>query len=187
MNKVSSDQELDLIVWSLIQGSSNALDFLDYLRHTLNRPSQQEEAFQAASKFWANKNEPRHFYKAVAALEEMAEEGNDIAMFHLGRWYRLGYGVEVDTDKGLAWYRKGAEAGSSRCLINVARCTAKDDVPAAIAMFRKAAVEMDDLSAHCFWADFDKGNYDQHMQLAASSGDSFSMYSLAHERLKKTE
>jgi TPR repeat protein len=185
MNKVSSDQELDLIVWSLIQGSSNALDFLDYLRHTLNRPGQQEEAFQAAAKFWANKNEPRHFYKAVAALEEMAEEGNDIAMFHLGRWNRLGYGVSIDTDKGLAWYRKGAEAGSARCLINVARCTAKYDVPAAIELFRKAAVEMSDLSAHCFWADFDKENYDEHMQLAASSGDPFSMYSLAYQRLKK--
>lgn len=184
MNHVSSDQELDLIVWSCIKDSLNALDFLDYLRHTFNRPAQQEEAFQAASKLWANKNEPRHFNKAVNALEEMAQGGNEFAMFHLGRWYRLGYGVAIDLKKGFEWYRKGAQTGSSRCLINVARCTVKEDVNAAVSMFKEAAVRLGDLSAHCFWADFDKENYDQHMQIASSSGDAFSMYCLAHVRLK---
>ncbi len=76
-----------------------------------------------------------------------------MAMSTLDVGIRFGYGVTVDTDKGLAWYRKGSEAGLSRCLINVAKCTAKEDVPAAIALFRKVAVETGDLSVHCFWTD----------------------------------
>lgn len=184
MYEVTSDQELDQIVWSLIKDSCNPLDYLDYLRHTLNRPAQQEEAFQAASKYWFAREEPRHFGKAVAALEELAHEGNEFAMFHLGRWHRLGYGVPSDSDKGMDWYRKGAKEGSSRCLINVARYTAKEDVESAIAMFQKAAEEMGDLSAHCFWADHDKQNYDHHLEIGATSGDAFAMYCLAHERLK---
>lgn len=187
MYEVTSDQELDQIVWSLIKDSCNPLDYLDYLRHTFNRPAQQEEAFQAASNYWFGRDEPRHFAKAVAALEEMGHEGNEFAMFHLGRWYRLGYGVPVDSDVGMDWYRKGAQEGSSRCLINVARYTAKDDVESAIAMFREAAEEMGDLSAHCFWADHDKNNYDRHLELGASSGDAFAMYCLAFERLKLSD
>lgn len=187
MYEVTSDQDLDQLVWSLIKDSCNPLDFLDYLRHTINRPAQQEEAFQAASNHWFRREEPRHFGKAVAALEEMALEGNEFAMFHLGRWYRLGYGVPSDSEKGMGWYRRGTQEGSSRCLINVARYTASEDVESAIAMFQKAAEEMGDLSAHCFWADHDKKNYDHHLELGASSGDAFAMYCLAFERLKSLD
>ena len=184
MYEVTSDQELDQIVWSLIKDSCNPLDYLDYLRHSFNRPALQEEAYEAASRYWSSRDEPRHFGKAVAALEEMATDGNEFAMFHLGRWYRLGYGVPINSDAGMDWYRKGAQEGSSRCLINVARYTVKEDVESAIALFQKAADEMGDLSAHCFWADQDKANYDRHLELGASSGDAFAMYCLAHERLK---
>lgn len=187
MYEVTSDQELDQLVWSLIKGSRNPLDYLDYLRHILNRPGEQAQAFKSASQYWPDRGETRHFDRAAAALEELAQEGNEFAMFHLGRWHRLGYGVPVDSEKGMNWYRRGAEAGSSRCLINVARYTAKDDVQAAIAMYQKVAQELGDLSAHCFWADVDEKNYNYHLELGSSSGDSFAMYCLAFERLKHLE
>ncbi len=184
MYEVTSDQELDELVWSFIKESASPLDYLDYLRHTLNRVAQQEPAYQAASRFWANQKAERHFGKAVAAMESMANDGNVFSMFHLGRWHRLGYGVPCDSDKGMDWYRRGAMAGSARCLINVARYTARDDVSAALSMFKRAAEELGDLSAHCFWADHDKANYAQHLEIASSSGDPYAMFSLAHERLK---
>jgi TPR repeat protein len=120
MYEVTSDQELDELVWSFIKESASPLDHLDYLRHTLNRVAQQEPAYQAASRFWANQNAERHFGKAVAALESIANDGNEFAMFHLGRWHRLGYGVPCDSDKGIDWYRRGVMAGSSRCLAKAA-------------------------------------------------------------------
>jgi TPR repeat protein len=187
MYEITSDQELDQLVWSYIKDSSNPQDYLDYLRHTLNRESNQEEAYVAAEKFWSDKSAPRHFLNAVAALEELAERGNKFAMFHLGRWYRLGYGVPIDAEKGMDWYRRGATAGSSKCLINVARYTALDDPKTAIEMYQRAVTEFGDMSAHCFWADVDKPNQLQHLQhlrLGASTGDSYAMYCLAFEQLK---
>lgn len=184
MQEVTSDQDLDQLVWSLIQHSRNPDDYLDYLRHTYNRPAVQEAAYQAAVQHWPGSEERRCFEQAVAALEQLARAGSEVAMFHLGRWYRLGYGVAVDSEVGLAWYRKGAEAGSARCLINLARHTALSDPQTAISMYCRAAEELGDLSAHCFWADCDKANYLQHLELAATSGDPFSLYCLAYERLR---
>jgi TPR repeat protein len=184
MYEVTSDQELDQLVWSCIEDSCNPHDYLDYLRHTLNRPAQQEAAYERAACFWSEQDVPRFFPKAVQALEELAQEGNEFAMFHLGRWYRLGYGVDVDSDRGMDWYRKGADVGSSRCLINLARYTAHKDPEKGIQMFRRAAEEMGDLTAHCFWADEDKTNYGYHLEVGASSGNSFAMYCHAYERLK---
>ncbi len=184
MNEVTSDQELDQLVWYFIEDSCNPHDYLDYIRHTHSRPAEQEFAYQLADSYWSEQNAPRQFGKAVSALEELAAQGNEFAMFHLGRWYRLGYGVPIDSERGLAWYRKGAEAGSSRCLITLGRHAAKEQPQQAIEMFRKAAEEMGDLSAHCFWADEDKDNFDHHLEKGASSGDPFSMYCYAYERLK---
>jgi TPR repeat protein len=187
MRAVASDTELDDLVWSLIKDSRNPHDFLDYLRHTFNRPARQEEAYAAASECWPNQSAPRLFEESVAALEVLASQGNEIAMFHLGRWYRLGYGVPRDSDRGVEWYRKGAQAGSARCLINLARFTAEDDQQAAILMFERAVEEFGDLSAHCYWADYDKANYDRHLELGSSSGDAFAMFCLAFRRLNDVQ
>ena len=48
MNEISTDPDLDEVIWSLIKGSPSSLDYLDYLRHVLYKPAHQEEAFQAA-------------------------------------------------------------------------------------------------------------------------------------------
>ena len=184
MYEVTSDQELDQLVWSIIEDSCNPHDYLDYIRHTHSRPADQETAYERAASYWSDQDAIRLFGKAVEALEELAAEGNEFAMFHLGRWYRLGYGVTVDSDRGLGWYRKGAEAGSSRCLITLGRHTAKDNPELAIQIFKKAAEEMGDLSAHCYWAEEDAANYDHHLEVGASSGDPYAMYALAYQRLK---
>ena len=187
MYEVTSDQELDQLIWSFIEDSCNPHDYLDYIRHTHSRPAEQEFAYELADSYWSEQNAPRQFGLAVTALQELAAQGNEIAMFHLGRWYRLGYGVPIDTARGLDWYRKGAEAGSSRCLITLARHTAKDNPQLAIEMFRKAAEEMGDLSAHSFWADEDKARYDHHLELGATSGDPYAMYCQAYHRLKLSQ
>jgi TPR repeat protein len=187
MYEVTSDQELDQLIWSFIEDSCNPHDYLDYIRHTHSRPAEQEFAYELADSYWSEQNAPRQFGLAVTALQELAAQGSEIAMFHLGRWYRLGYGVPIDTVRSLDWYRKGAEAGSSRCLITLARHTAKDNPHLAIEMFRKAAEEMGDLSAHSFWADEDKARYDHHLELGATSGDPYAMYCQAYHRLKLSQ
>jgi len=178
MEALLTDQDLDQFIWNCIENSTNARDFVDYLNHTYGTFAEQEAAYQKMLTYWGEADTPRQFDKAVAGLTEQAESGNALAMFHLGRWYRLGYGVEKNDDIGLGWYRKGAEAGSTRCLINLARYTALTDEPAANALFQKA-VEMGDLYAHCYWADSDKDHYDKHLELGAQADDAFAKYCYA--------
>ena len=178
MEALLTDQDLDQFIWNCIENSTNARDFVDYLNHTYGTFAEQEAAYQKMLMYWGEADTPRQFDKAVAGLTEQAEAGNALAMFHLGRWYRLGYGVEKNDEIGLGWYRKGAEAGSTRCLINLARYTALTDESAANALFQKAA-EMGDMYAHCYWADSDKDHYDKHLELGAQADDAFAKYCYA--------
>ena len=185
MYEITSDLDIDQIVWSIIKDSNNADDYLDYLRHTQDRKAGQEEAFEAALRCWGGPEAPRLFGKAVEALESLAHDGNTCAMFHLGRWYRLGYGVAVDSARGIGWYERGVKAGSSKCMINLARSMATSDPQAAANLYERAVVELGDMSAHCYWADIDKDNHDSHIELAASHGDAYSLCFLAELRLSK--
>ena len=178
MEALLTDQDLDQFIWNCIENSTNARDFVDYLNHTYGTFAEQEAAYQKMLTYWGQADTPKQFDKAVAGLTEQAEAGNALAMFHIGRWYRLGYGVEKNDDIGLGWYRKGAEAGSTRCLINLARYTALTDEPSANVLFQKAA-EMGDMYAHCYWADSDKENYDKHLELGAQADDAFAKYCYA--------
>ena len=184
MSDIHSDQDVDDLVWSKIQGSFNPDDFLDFIRHAANRPAEHELAFTNAELHWENKQALRLFSQAVQALEQLAEEDNTTAIYHLGRWFRLGYGVEVDLATGVAWYQKGADLGCSRSLINLARYTANQDVESAVAMFKTAAETYGDLAAHCYWAEHDKPRYEEHLRLGGDSSDPFAQYCWAFHRAK---
>ena len=93
MEALLTDQDLDQFIWNCIENSTNARDFVDYLNHTYGTFAEQEAAYQKMLTYWGEADTPRQFDKAVAGLTEQAEAGNALAMFHLGRWYRLGYGV----------------------------------------------------------------------------------------------
>lgn len=184
MSQNITDQEIDELVWAIIQDSSNPQDFLDFIRHAENRPAEHELAFACAEQHWDNKDAPRLFPQAVAALGARAEAGDTTAMFHLGRWFRLGYGVTIDTQLGLSWYQKGADLGCARSLINLARYTANEDVPAALEMFKAAAESYGHLAAHCYWADHDKPRYAEHLALGGQSRDPLAQYCWAHHLTK---
>ena len=186
MEALLTDQDLDQFVWNCIEHSTNGQDFLAYLQHTNCTYAQQEAAYDKMLSFWGNSDAPKLFDKVVSALTELAEAGNVLAMFHIARWYRLGYGVEKNEDIGLSWYRRGADAGCSRCLINFARYTAVSDEATAINMFRQAS-EMGNAYAHCFWADYDKARFFEHLALGAQSDESYAKYSYGYYLLKEAD
>jgi TPR repeat protein len=94
METLSTDQYLDQFIWNCIENSANARDFVDYLNHTYGTFVEQEAAYQKMLTYWGEADSSRLFDKAVAGLTQQAESGNALAMFHLGRWYRSGYGAE---------------------------------------------------------------------------------------------
>ena len=68
MYEVTSDQELDQLIWSFIEDSCNPHDYLDYIRHTHSRPAEQEFAYELADSYWSEQNAPRQFCLAVTAF-----------------------------------------------------------------------------------------------------------------------
>ena len=49
---------------------------------------------------------------AIDELERLWEEGCIVAAHQLGKAYRDGLGVKIDTDKAVEWFRRGAETGN---------------------------------------------------------------------------
>ena len=178
MDTIQTDQDVDQLIWSIIADSRNPHDFVAYCRHAVDRDAGHDLAMRQAQRYWFADPAPALFPKAVAMLEAMAEQGATAAMFHLARWYRMGYGVEMNSQLGLDWYRRGMEAGDVRCLVNMARNTALTDPQAAALMFQQA-VDQGYPNAHCFWADSDKENKEQHLRLAAEQGSAYAMFTYA--------
>ena len=183
MTETATDQEIDQLVWSIVQHSTNPHDHLNYVRHAQGRAAGHAAALMAATQRWGDTDAPVLFNQAVSALQALAQGGADgaaptrlasQAMFHLARWHRLGYGVAVDTPTGIDWYRRGAELGDTRCLINLGRYTAERDVPSGMALFERAAA-LGNASAYCFMAHHDKDRFEQHMLAAVQDADPFSL------------
>ena len=95
MEAVHNDTELDQQLWSILSCSENPHDFLYYVRHAHNRDNHHDLALQAAEHYWANEDFPTLMPAVANTLLTLAEAGNTIAMFHLGRWYRLGYHTPI--------------------------------------------------------------------------------------------
>ena len=48
MTAITSDADVDALVWSTLQGSPCAQDYLDFIRHASGRPAPYEQAFLLA-------------------------------------------------------------------------------------------------------------------------------------------
>jgi hypothetical protein len=185
METIQTDQDVDQLVWSIIQESRNPHDFLNYVRHAEDRDAGHDAALDRAQALWPTPADaPSFFPQVIAAMEALAEDGNTTAMFHLGRWYRLGFGVAVCSETGLRWYERGAQAGDARCLLNIARHTAQSN-PAEAAILFQRCVEMGHSAAHSYWADLDMDHHVQHLYKGTAGGSAFSIYCYGHYLVTK--
>ena len=183
MSHVTSDLEIDQLVWSLIQGSQNPNDYLNYIHHAYDREAEHEVAFQFAEAHWSNIEAPSQFGQVLEAMQQLAEGGNALACFHLGRWHRLGYGVDIDVEQAMVWYQRGADLGCTRCMISLARTIGNDDPERVKAMLEQACT-LGDQSSYCYLADYDKPNHDKFLEMGAQSGDSYAMYCWGYHLIK---
>ena len=175
MQEVLNEQSLDEHIWSILACSENAHDLLHYVHHTENRDGRHELALDAAQHYWGNNCQASLMIGVSHSLVKQAEAGNTIAMYHLGRWHRLGYKTQwIERDEPY-WYEQGRLLGDGRCTTQLAKIKARSDVPAAIALLHEA-IDQGYLPAYCYLADHEPQNHDLHLQTAAKSGDPFSMY-----------
>ncbi len=59
------------------------------------------------------------FETSLAECQPLAEEGNAMAQFCVGRLYANGFGVPMDDDLALKWYGRAAEQGYSEAQFNL--------------------------------------------------------------------
>jgi len=129
MANVYSNGVVPEVVWAAISESNCSQDFLDFL-------SQFPET---SSDYWAKAMDravatfspmdpkgtqrARHYPNAFAALERLSLESNDdtikgIACFQLGKMLQLGFGVAINRDQSINYYKKAIGLGEVRALIN---------------------------------------------------------------------
>ena len=186
MAEVISDQDIDNLVWSIIKNSQNPNDFIGFIRHARDREVDYETAYSLALKNWGNREAKSLFPDAVTSLQVLAQAGCTSSMFHLGVWYRMGYGVPVDSEKGLAWYKSGMELMDGRCFMGYAFSLINSDPQTASALFQRS-VELGHTFAHSYWADLDKEHYMEHMALGAKDNEPLGVYFYAFELLRRAE
>ena len=115
MEEVLNEQSLDEHIWSILACSENAQDLLHYVHHTENRDGRHELALDAAQYYWGNNCQASLMIGVSHSLVKQAEAGNTIAMYHLGRWHRLGYKTQWIERDELYWYEQGRLLGNYRC------------------------------------------------------------------------
>jgi len=54
----------------------------------------------------------RDYAEAMTWYRKAADKGNATAMYNVGVLYENGFGVHMDTDKAIEWYKKAAADNS---------------------------------------------------------------------------
>lgn len=186
MSEVLSEQDLNTIVWDEIKNSQNSDDFIGFIKHAKGSEADFETAYDLAEKYWNAPKSESQFNRAVSKLEARASAGCTTSMLHLGIWHRLGYGVPVDSDKGLAWYKAGMELMDARCFMAYAMGISSTDPDTAKHLYKRSS-ELGHKLAHAYWADIDKENYMQHLAESSKSNDPLALYLYALELVKRAE
>jgi len=73
MTETATDQEIDQLVWSIVQHSANPHDQLNYVRHAQGRAAGHAAALMAATQHWGDTDAPLLFTQAVSALQALAQ------------------------------------------------------------------------------------------------------------------
>jgi hypothetical protein len=188
MNDTYTFDEIDTVVWNCLQGSQNSQDYLSYVQTMMSFKAHQKEALKLARQYWQAPESEAYFPKALAAVTAIAESGNTTAMAHLGRWYRLGFGVPTDLALSEKWYQKAADLNDGKGHNGLGRLCWKSNPNKAAAHFYMA-IDMGELSGYSHLADLDRKNELSHLQNALQTGEAYADYAYGHYlyRNAKTE
>lgn len=103
------DAPIDLLIWQGIEGSPCPEDFRNYLRHSPEGAAHLDEAIERlidlddADAVCAN--EDSRYRDAIAEIEKLAQAGDAVAQFHMGKLLDNGIGIEANNDRAEGWYR----------------------------------------------------------------------------------
>jgi TPR repeat protein len=171
------DLELDRQLWTVISCSEHPQDFVQFVRHAANRDAGHLVALNTAVHFRHNRDADSLLGICITILESLAAENSTVAMYHRGRWDTMGFKHKYAAVDDVYWYRMGMELGDGRCTMQLALKTLQTDSAAGMQLL-KQAVELGHSPAHVHLARFEPQWYEEHLRIAAGSGDPFSMFCL---------
>jgi TPR repeat protein len=123
------DSEIDQIMWSAIEFSHCASDFSTYLSHKPAGAAHLLEATERLKELVDTKNQaPALFPVAIKKIQALAETGNSTALFHMGKVYASGNGVEKDFTLAEYWYLKAVAGGELRAHCNLGMAYLRRDI-----------------------------------------------------------
>ena len=74
MAEINSDPDVDTLIWSTLQGSTCAQDYLDFIRHASGRPAPYEDAFLLAERYWRPVDEAQAAQLSPSKFPEIVAE-----------------------------------------------------------------------------------------------------------------
>lgn len=135
------DAPIDRLIWQHIADSPCSEDFRNYLRHSPEGAAHLEEAIEqlifldeADAVF---PDEGTHYPLAVAAILSLAEAGNAVAQFHMGKLSDSGIGMLANRDRAEGWYRLAILQGELRSHINFALILESQGKPEDVAEVKR--------------------------------------------------
>lgn len=109
------DCGIDEIVWSEIKSSTSKADFICYLLHSLQKARHKGDAW---SRIKIMSGEavgiPTGYRRVAQHIRGLALEGDETAMFHMGKMHALGIGIDKDWQLARSWYQEAIEADETR-------------------------------------------------------------------------
>ena len=190
MAEITNETDLQNLIWSTLQGSTCARNYIDFIRHVIGQPAPYEEAFRLAEQYWrpvdgaeVEQQSSSKLPQVIAELQRQAEAGNTMAMLHLGQFFIDGIGTELDEAAGQAWLRRGVDLGNADCMIVLAQSLRKADRNAARPLLEQA-LALGEAIAHLDLADMDPHRKLHHLEQALASGNPYA-YALYGEFLVK--
>jgi uncharacterized protein len=183
---IDNHTPIDTHIAQIIEPSRCAQDRLNLVKHLYNRPGSQGRLLQLAERDRYHKKAISHWPQAVQHVMDLAQAGELLAMFHMGRWHRLGIGVQEDQRQAQAWYLRGAEGGHTGCMINLARLIHQDQ-PGQAKQWLTQALRSGDLKAHAFWACCFEEDATEQLTMGKALNEPYALLFWAERQMQKTQ
>ena len=115
-----NDSVIDEIIWEEIAQSSSRGDFVCYMIHEPIGARHRDEAKARMATIDPQKDLAPLFYgRAVERIRQLAESGDPVATFHMGKIHALGISIPQNLPLAVKWYKKAMALGDPRSHANL--------------------------------------------------------------------
>ncbi len=161
---------LDSTLIQLLADSRCSSDHLNLVKHIYNRPGPQDRLLQLAERDRNHHKTASLWPQARQFLLNEAKAGNALAIFHLGRWHRLGIGCNPDLEQAIQWSEMGARLGHTGCMISLARLILEQE-PLQARIWLQKAHDNGDPMVHAYWSQCFPDEADEQLALGVALED----------------